>query len=81
MILVEWIDASGIRDGWTDLNDVSEPDPHKCVSVGFLVRENKQGKIIAPTIADVEHPDNRHVYGGIMIPASAILSIREIAKA
>ena len=68
LVLIEWIDASRVCDGgWTDLNDVPSPDPHKCVSVGFLVRDNERGKIIIPTIADVAHPDNRHVYGGIMI--------------
>lgn len=80
MVLVEWIDASGIRDGWTSLSDIPSPDPPKCVSVGFLVRENNQGKIVVPTIADVENRDNRHGYGGIVIPSSAILSVKQITR-
>jgi hypothetical protein len=56
------------------------PDPNKCVSVGFLVRENNQGKIIVPTIADVEHRDTRHVYGAIMFPSCAILSVKQITR-
>ena len=78
LVLIEWIDASRVSDGWVDIAEVTEPDPHKCVSVGFLVRENKRGKMIVPTVADVEHPDNRHVYGTMMIPSSAILSVRQL---
>lgn len=78
LVLVEWIDASRISDGWVDMAEITEPNPHKCVSVGFLVQDNKRGKIVVPTIADIEHPDNRHVYGGMMIPAAAILSVRHL---
>lgn len=78
LVLVEWIDASRISDGWTDMQEVPAPQPHKCVSAGFLVRENKLGKIIIPTIADMEHPDNRHVYGSILIPTAAILSVKRL---
>jgi hypothetical protein len=55
------IDASRIYDGWLDLEDVPDATPQKCVSVGFLVSETKEGKILIPTMADVEHPENRVV--------------------
>jgi hypothetical protein len=70
--LVEWIDASRLNDGWMDLAAIPDPYPHRCVSVGFLVAENRQAKILVPTIGDVEHTDNSHTYRGMMIPRSAI---------
>lgn len=78
LVLVEWIDASRVSEGWVDIAGISDPFPHKCVSVGFLVRENNRGKMIIPTVADIEHPDNRHVYGGMMIPNTAILSVKRL---
>ena len=59
LVLVEWIDASRVYDGWIDFKDVPEPTPHKCVSVGFLVSATAEGKILVPTMADIEHPENR----------------------
>ncbi len=59
--------SSRIGDGWTDVAEIKEPDPHKCVSVGFLIKENKRGKILLRTIADINHEDDRHSLGGIMI--------------
>lgn len=73
LLLVEWVDASRLSDGWMDLSEIPDPYRHKYVSVGFLVAENDKGKILVPTIGDVGHPENSHTYGGMLIPASAIL--------
>jgi hypothetical protein len=78
LVLIEWVDASRLSDSWMNYVDIPEPYPHKCISVGFLVSENASGKILVPTIADIEHPDNRHTYGGMLIPTSAILSERRL---
>ncbi|MFI4987245.1 MAG: hypothetical protein ACHQF3_07375 [Alphaproteobacteria bacterium] len=81
LILIEWVDSSRVGQGWVDLNAIGDPDPHKCVSVGFLLKENAVGKILVPTIADVGHPDNRHSHGGIMIPSCSIISERRLEYA
>ena len=79
LVLVEWIDASRIYDGWLDLKDVPMTTPHKCVSVGFVVSRDDRGVILIPTMADIEHPENRHTYGGMLIPSAAILSVRNLS--
>jgi hypothetical protein len=78
LIVVEWIDASRISDGWIDIYDLPDPVPHRCVSVGFLVAENENGKILISTIADLQHPENHHAYGGMLIPGAAIISARRL---
>jgi hypothetical protein len=76
--LIEWVDASRLSNGWMDWGDIPDPYPHRCVTVGFLVSENKYAKILVPTVGDVEHENNRHTYGGMMIPRSAIISERRL---
>lgn len=78
LTLIDWVDSSRVGDGWVDLDEIKNPDPHRCISVGFLIRANKRGKILVPTIADVEHPDNRHSHGGIMIPTCSIVGERKL---
>ena len=78
LVMIEWVDASRLSDSWMDVANIPDPYPHKCVSVGFLISENTTGKILVPTIADVEHQDNRHTYGGMLIPRSAILSEKRL---
>jgi hypothetical protein len=79
LVMIEWVDASRLSDGWMDLSAVPDPYPHRCVTVGFLLSENERGKILVPTIGDVEHAANSHTYGGMMIPLSAIVSERRLA--
>jgi hypothetical protein len=76
LMLIEWVDSSRLGGGWLDLNEIEDPDPHICVSVGFLIKANERGKILVPTVADVKHAENRHAHGGIMIPAGSIVSER-----
>lgn len=74
LVLIEWVDASRLSDSWMDLSDIPQPYQHKCVTVGFVVQENKFAKILIPTIGDTENTDNSHTYGGMMIPRTAIIS-------
>jgi hypothetical protein len=78
LVMIEWVDSSRVGEGWIDLAAIGAPDPSRCVSVGFLVRENERGKILVPTIADVEREENRHTHGGIMIPVCSIISERRL---
>lgn len=79
LVLIEWMDASRLSDGWMDLAAIPDAYMHKCISVGFVVSENSDGKIIVPTIGDIEHTDNAHTYGGMLIPLRAILSERALS--
>jgi hypothetical protein len=80
LVLIEWVDASRLTAGdWMDLNEVQPPDPHRCLSVGFIASENSKGIVLVPTIADVDHTEHSHVYGGIMIPAGSIV-LRETLR-
>lgn len=74
LVMIEWSDASRLSDGWMNVSEVPDAYLHKCVTVGFVISENKDGKILVPTIGDIEHPGNSHTYGGMLIPRKAILS-------
>ncbi len=78
LMIITWVDSSRLGSGWLDFHEIADPDPHICVSVGFLVKENERGKVLIPTVADIKHPENRHVHGGIMIPACSIISERRL---
>jgi hypothetical protein len=78
LVMIEWVDASRLSDGWIDLAAVPEPYPHRCITVGFRISKNERGTILVPTIGDVEHTANSHTYGGMMIPASAIISEKRL---
>lgn len=78
LVMIEWVDASRLGNSWVDLSAVPAPYSHRCVTVGFLVGENKLGKILVPTITNLEYEDSKQTYGGMMIPRSAIISQKKL---
>jgi len=67
LVMVEWVDANRLSDGWLDLAAVPGPNAYRGVTVGFRVSETNG----VPTIGGTEHRNNSHTYGGMKVPASA----------
>jgi len=77
LVLVEWLDSRSPEPGWRYLEDGDMPSHCKCVSVGYLVKDDTAEKIIAQSIGDV--PDGPFQVNGLMaIPASAITAMRPL---
>lgn len=76
IVCVEWVDSSRLPEGWFDWKDIEAPNPHVCVSVGFIAAENEKGITVVPTVADIYNENNRHTHGGMMIPRGAIIRKR-----
>lgn len=49
--VVDWLDSALNLDGWISLEDIPEVDVLPIRSVGWLLKENDKGIVIAPNIA------------------------------
>jgi len=78
LVEVKWVDSCGPH-GWTRLRDVLGHSVSRCVSVGYLVRDEADQKTL---VAHVDMCDGdlggSNVDGVIHIPTVAILSCRVI---
>lgn len=82
LVLIEWVDSSHVGNGWTSFDDLGHGDDHlTCLSVGFVIRENRASKLLVPNVADIWQPDNLQAHGCILIPKRAIISERVIHAA
>ena len=70
---VRWIDSSSLTGWWTDF---SIADQHVCISVGFIVREDKDGIWIAGTACDATALGDFQASCIMAIPKRAIVSRR-----
>lgn len=80
LVLVEWLD-SGRNADWTPLDDVSEPAPVICQSVGWLVRKTKHAILL---MANLSHPEGAAIHqgcGSLSIPTCSIASIKTLRPA
>lgn len=72
LMLIEWIDSSQPVPGWHFISDMPQLDIVKCSSVGWLVGENAEVKMLAPNVGNLDSEDNKQASGFIRIPARCI---------
>jgi len=80
LVLVEWLESRSPSSQWEQLSDLEKRNACECVSVGLLVADHKDEKIVAPTMAEMAHPKNLHTSAVITIPARAITKISRLEE-
>jgi len=78
LVLIEWLDSYGCSAEWQPLEGC-DPAPMKCRSVGWLVGDRKDCKVIVPHISQDGHPGIPvQGCGDMTIPSSAILRVVDL---
>lgn len=73
-ILVEWEDSAQPVSAWSWVDEISDPKPVLCQTVGFLLKETERCLTLALSIGDAAS-DRPQANGVMQIPRSAILRI------
>lgn len=81
LVLIEWLDSHSGR-GWQTIEDfVRASEPLYCRSVGWLVSERKDCKVIVPHIAGEKNGNTMlQGCGDLTIPTKAIVKITVLRK-
>jgi hypothetical protein len=75
LVLVDWLDSYGCSPQWREVEKCNT-EALRCSSVGWLVRDGANSKVIVPHISDPNHPDAPHQgCGDMTIPTKAIIRI------
>ncbi len=79
LVLIEWVDSHR-TDGWHELGD-ERPD-HATVarSVGWLLLDGQEVKIVAPHFMPDQAGVDPQAAGVMTIPVRAILTVRELTE-
>jgi hypothetical protein len=75
LVLIEWEDSHH-RSGWT--TDNATASPLLCRSVGWLVAETKQAKVLS---ANITTEENMQRCGDMTIPQRCIRQVTKLLKA
>jgi len=81
LVLIEWLDSGQPVPGWQWLAELAPHRPHRCVSVGFLVQDDKDTKVIAPNLgASGGNNEWDQASGLITIPTPAVTKIERLTS-
>lgn len=80
LVIIEWEDSFETQ-GWTPIEEIKD-DIHvsfKCISIGWILAENKRRIIIAPhlTVPNISKT-NQDATGTMLIPRNSIISMKKI---
>lgn len=78
LVLIEWEDSHGVSSNWEYLSQC-KPYVLVCKSVGWLIHDGKECKVIVPHLTDSEQA-RRQGCGDMTIPTAAVLKIVELKE-
>lgn len=81
LVLIEWEDSRQPNGAWKHLCGDQVLKVVKCASVGWLVVDDAQKKVLAPNMGDIDDASNMQMSGEIVIPTSCVLSVKELTEA
>lgn len=78
LVVVEWLDSAQPASEWRHISDAPDLEVIRCLSVGWVVGENRQVVMLAPNIGDHKSGGGAQGCGFIRIPACAITKLTEL---
>jgi hypothetical protein len=78
-VLIRWQDSRQPLPGWQLLSDLNAPDLSECVSVGWLLIDEPDRKVLAQSIGDTIS-DSGQAAEIMVIPARCIVEIEELEE-
>jgi hypothetical protein len=80
LVFVRWEDSRQPLAEWRHLAGLDVPEVSSCATVGWLLKDDKDRKVIAQTIGGLGPGDHPQATGIMVIPARCIISIEDVAE-
>jgi len=79
LVMIEWEDSAQPIARWQFLSDLELPGVVRCVSVGWLVRDD-QVKALAPNMGAIDDEAAMQASGIIQIPESCVIKVTKLRE-
>ena len=80
LVIIEWEDSAQPIPGWQLVSDFVASGVIKCASVGWLVHDGDDHKVVAPNMGGLTGNAPPQISGMIHIPTSCILSMTDLKE-
>lgn len=80
LVIIRWQDSRQPCGQWRYLSALPEPKAVEVASVGWLLKDTAEVKVLAQNIGDLAHPENAQASGIMTIPTRCVLSIETLTE-
>lgn len=78
LVLIEWVDSFGCSTDWVELDMGLCPKPVVCRSVGWLLHDGPECKVIVPHVANVPDDKQKQGCGDMTIPTACVRNVFDV---
>lgn len=80
LVIIRWQDSAQPISAWKHISDLPRTGPIECATVGWLLKDNDEVKVICQSVGDLHNPHNAQASGIMTIPARCVLSIERLSE-
>jgi hypothetical protein len=80
LVIIRWQDSAQPLPSWQYLSALAPTRAIECATVGWLLKDDDDLKVICQSVGDLGSPKNAQASGIMTIPARCILSIERLVE-
>ncbi|WP_335594106.1 hypothetical protein [Hyphomonas sp.] len=80
LVMIEWEDSLQPTAAWAYLSDFEPKASMRIASVGWLIHDGAEIKVLAPNIGGLDDADSAQMTGAIHIPTRCVVSVQKIKE-
>lgn len=80
LVLIEWLDSVQPQSAWQRLAGWKAGAAVRIASVGWLIKDGKKVKALAPNMGGIDEKTDVQVSGVIHIPTCCVVSIKRLEE-
>jgi hypothetical protein len=80
LVIVRWLDSAQPLPAWQYLSALPRTRPVECATVGWLLKDDADIKVVCQSVGDLDNPKNAQASGIMTIPARCVLSIEKLTE-
>jgi hypothetical protein len=80
LVIIRWLDSRQPCGQWRYLSSLPEARPVEVATVGWLVTDTVDVKVVCQNVGDLDHPEKAQASGIMTIPTRCVLSIERLTE-
>ena len=80
LVIIRWLDSRQPCGQWRYLSSLPEAKPVEVATVGWLVKDTADVKVVCQNIGDLGHPEKAQASGIMTIPTRCVLSVERLTE-
>jgi hypothetical protein len=80
LVIIRWQDSAQPLPSWQYLSALPTTRAVECATVGWLLKDDDDVKVICQSIGNLDNPNNAQASGIMTIPARCVISIEKLTE-